>query len=138
MLRARKKAKGNAGNPISLIVEKLDQLEKGDATDAQGVVFADKLRQLQPMQRIFAEKIISEVLFEGQLNNLTRYTTLTNLNDQLPIQVIDFDHSHQEQRLAQETTQIQSNASLQSTSRHNININNEKSLTSFINNFKPM
>lgn len=138
MQRARKKVKGSFGNPISVIVEKLDQLEKQDATDAQGVVFADKLRKLQPMQRIFAEKIISDVLFEGQLNNLNRYTTLTNLNQEIqPIQLIDFDQSTQEQRMGQVNSQIQKDVSLQS-STHNICMNNEKTLSSFLNNYKQM
>lgn len=41
-------------------------------TDIVGKNVAAKLRQLPPTQRIFAERLINEVLFEAQLGTLTR------------------------------------------------------------------
>ena len=70
-------------DPLSIVVKKLDQLEQEDATDAAGKVYAEKLRSLDVKQRIYAEKLISEVFFEAQLGNLSRYTTLTALQDQI-------------------------------------------------------
>jgi hypothetical protein len=46
-------------------------------------VYAEKLRSLDVKQRIYAEKVISEVIFEAQLGNLCRYTTPTALQDQM-------------------------------------------------------
>ena len=70
-------------DPLSIVVKKLDQLEQEDATDAAGKVYAEKLRSLDVKQRIYAEKLISEVFFEAQLGNLSRYTTLTALQYQI-------------------------------------------------------
>jgi hypothetical protein len=46
-------------------------LEQKDATDAAGKVYAEKLRSLDVKQRIYAEKLISEVFFEAQLGTGT-------------------------------------------------------------------
>lgn len=43
-----------------------------DEFDIVGKNVAAKLRQLPPTQRIFAERLINEVLFEAQLGTLTR------------------------------------------------------------------
>lgn len=39
--------------------------------DVVGKNFAYKLRSMKPQQRIIAEKLIGDVLFFGQLENLT-------------------------------------------------------------------
>lgn len=64
------------------MVNKLDQLEK-DAIDTAGKVYAEKLRHLDPMH---AERLISKVFFEAQLNNLSRYTHLSALQEQIHLQ----------------------------------------------------
>ncbi|KAH8362279.1 hypothetical protein KR200_001831 [Drosophila serrata] len=48
-----------------------------DEYDAIGVNVASKLRTINPTQRIIAEKLISDVLFNAQLDNLTVNSALT-------------------------------------------------------------
>jgi len=48
-----------------------------DEYDAIGVNVASKLRSINPTQRIVAEKLISDVLFNAQLGNLTVHSALT-------------------------------------------------------------
>lgn len=48
-----------------------------DEYDAIGVNVASKLRAINPTQRIIAEKLISDVLFNAQLDNLTVNSALT-------------------------------------------------------------
>ncbi|XP_039970882.1 uncharacterized protein LOC126753738 [Bactrocera neohumeralis] len=48
-----------------------------DEYDAIGINVASKLRVMNPTQRIIAEKLISDVLFNGQLDNLSVSSTLT-------------------------------------------------------------
>ncbi|XP_017114011.1 uncharacterized protein LOC108137022 [Drosophila elegans] len=48
-----------------------------DEYDAIGVNVASKLRAINPTQRIVAEKLISDVLFNAQLDNLTVNSALT-------------------------------------------------------------
>ncbi|XP_037950254.1 uncharacterized protein LOC119681209 [Teleopsis dalmanni] len=48
-----------------------------DEYDAIGINVASKLRVMNPTQRIIAEKLISDVLFNGQLDNLSVTSTLT-------------------------------------------------------------
>ncbi|XP_053947017.1 uncharacterized protein LOC128855838 [Anastrepha ludens] len=47
-----------------------------DEYDAIGINVASKLRVMNPTQRIIAEKLISDVLFNGQLDNLSVASTL--------------------------------------------------------------
>lgn len=47
------------------------QIEREDMFDVIGKNFAYKLRSMKPQQRIIAEKLIGDVLFFGQLENLT-------------------------------------------------------------------
>ncbi|XP_012161773.1 uncharacterized protein LOC105665415 [Ceratitis capitata] len=47
-----------------------------DEYDAIGINVASKLRVMNPTQRIIAEKLISDVLFNGQLDNLSVNSTL--------------------------------------------------------------
>ncbi|XP_067618085.1 putative uncharacterized protein DDB_G0288537 [Eurosta solidaginis] len=47
-----------------------------DEYDAIGINVASKLRVMNPTQRIIAEKLISDVLFNGQLDNLSVTSTL--------------------------------------------------------------
>ncbi|XP_068156662.1 uncharacterized protein [Drosophila tropicalis] len=48
-----------------------------DEYDAIGVNVASKLRSINPTQRIIAEKLISDVLFNAQLDNLSVNSSLT-------------------------------------------------------------
>ncbi|XP_026760210.3 uncharacterized protein LOC113519350 [Galleria mellonella] len=41
-------------------------------------IWADKLENLQPQQRLFAEKAINDVLFEAELENLDRFSVKIN------------------------------------------------------------
>ncbi|XP_059049132.1 uncharacterized protein LOC131844302 [Achroia grisella] len=41
-------------------------------------IWADKLENLQPKQRLFAEKAINDVLFEAELENLNRFSVKIN------------------------------------------------------------
>ncbi|SPP78173.1 Hypothetical predicted protein [Drosophila guanche] len=49
-----------------------------DEYDAIGVNVATKLRALNPLQRITAVKLIGDVLFNGQLNDLTVSSIVTH------------------------------------------------------------
>ncbi|GBO99869.1 hypothetical protein EVAR_74255_1 [Eumeta japonica] len=42
------------------------------------IIWTEKLRRLNPIQRLFAEKGISDILFEAELNNLHRYSVQIN------------------------------------------------------------
>ncbi|GFO44945.1 hypothetical protein PoB_007145000 [Plakobranchus ocellatus] len=51
--------------------------QREDQFDLYGKTVAHKLRGLPRNQRLFAERLCSEVLFEAELGNLTRQSTLT-------------------------------------------------------------
>lgn len=39
--------------------------------------YAHKLQRMKPLQRLYADRVINEVLLEGQLENLNRYSSVT-------------------------------------------------------------
>ncbi|XP_067014601.2 uncharacterized protein [Anabrus simplex] len=43
-------------------------------------VWAQKLKELEPRQKLFAEKAINDILFEAQLSNLNRNSVQSNVN----------------------------------------------------------
>lgn len=40
--------------------------------------YTQKLKKMEPIQRLYADRLINEVLLEGQLGNLCRYSAITN------------------------------------------------------------
>ncbi|XP_044268020.1 uncharacterized protein LOC123013520 [Tribolium madens] len=63
---AQKKRKRD--EPAESFTERLDE----DEFDLLGKIYANKLRKLEKTQRIYAEKIINDTLFEAELGNLNR------------------------------------------------------------------
>lgn len=61
---------------LTLVGEKLKFSNPEDANDVTGKNIAGKLRTLDPMMRIYAEKIIYDALFEAQLGTLNRYARI--------------------------------------------------------------
>lgn len=65
-----------ADEVLTLVGEKLKFSNPEDAHDVTGKNIAGKLRTLDPMMRIYAEKIIYDALFEAQLGTLNRYARI--------------------------------------------------------------
>lgn len=65
-----------ADEVLTLVGEKLKYSNPEDAHDVTGKNIAGKLRILNPMIRIYAEKIIYDALFEAQLGTLNRYARI--------------------------------------------------------------
>ncbi|KAL4708468.1 hypothetical protein ACJJTC_014350 [Scirpophaga incertulas] len=63
---------------LRIIGNRLSTLREDDEYDIIGKNIAAKLRFLNSLQKIYAEKIINDTLFEAQLNNLSRYSRLSN------------------------------------------------------------
>ncbi|XP_075985676.1 uncharacterized protein LOC142982861 [Anticarsia gemmatalis] len=64
---------------ISIVSTKsLSSKEPGNEEDIQAKCWAMKLRKLAPDQRLFAEKIINDTLFEAELGTLTRHGATFN------------------------------------------------------------
>jgi len=61
---------------LSLINDRLQDLGKEDMFEITGKNVASKLRILTKEQRIIAEKLINDVLYEAQLGSLTRNSRL--------------------------------------------------------------
>lgn len=61
---------------LNIVSQKLSSCREEDEYDAIGKNVASKLRRLNPEQRIFTEKIISDVLYEAQLTTLNRTSRL--------------------------------------------------------------
>lgn len=57
---------------LHLAVEKLKALQSEDSFDVYGKHIAHKLRALQGNQHVFAQKLINDVLFEADMEALTR------------------------------------------------------------------
>jgi hypothetical protein len=73
-LRKRKMSPSYA--VLSLIKDRLQDLGKEDMFNITGKNVASKLRILTKEQRIIAEKLINDVLYEAQLGTLTRNSRL--------------------------------------------------------------
>jgi hypothetical protein len=61
---------------LSLVNDRLQDLGKEDMFEITGKSVASKLRILTKEQRIIAEKLINDVLYEAQLGSLTRNSRL--------------------------------------------------------------
>ena len=61
---------------LSLVNDRLKGLGKEDMIEITGKNVASKLRILTKEQRIMAEKLINDVLYEAQLGSLTRNSRL--------------------------------------------------------------
>lgn len=69
----QKKQKTDSDSILKVVGERLQNCRQEDAFDIVGRNIAEKLRQLEPTMRIYAEKVINDALFEAQLGTLTRY-----------------------------------------------------------------
>ena len=54
----------------------LEYLEKDDEAMIMARGYALKLSKMEPMQRLLADKLINDVLLEGQLGTLTRHSSI--------------------------------------------------------------
>jgi hypothetical protein len=74
-----KKRKNNARKSIEVMFAMaVKHLEKDDdefLIMAKG--YAHKLQKMKPLQRLYADRLINEVLLEGQLENLNRNSSVT-------------------------------------------------------------
>lgn len=61
----------NIYKPDCIPVINTSMVKHDDEYDAIGINVASKLRSMNHHQRIVAEKLISDVLFSGQLDSLT-------------------------------------------------------------------
>jgi hypothetical protein len=73
---SRKRKMSPSYTVLSLISDRLQDLGKEDVFEITGKNVASKLRTLTKEQRIIAEKLINDVLYEAQLGSLTRNTRL--------------------------------------------------------------
>ncbi|XP_046986329.1 uncharacterized protein LOC124556414 [Schistocerca americana] len=73
---------------LSLVDKKLNTMQPPDPFDTFGQHVANKLRALTPQQNIIAQKLINDVLFEGDMEALNRnfkvveVDTLSNMESQ--------------------------------------------------------
>ena len=62
---------------LSIVGQKLQDSRNQDEYDIIGKNVAEKLRKIEPMMKIYAEKLINDVLFEAQLGTLSRESCIT-------------------------------------------------------------
>ncbi|GFN80585.1 protein stand still [Plakobranchus ocellatus] len=72
--KAANKRKGQDEDLLAVACDTLKRSKDQDRHDTFGKNVANSLRLMTIEQQIFAEKIISDVLFEGRLGNLNRMT----------------------------------------------------------------
>lgn len=75
----RKKNVNPADDMIQLAGARLKEIRPDDEFDAYGKYVAYKLRSLKGQQSVFARKLINDVIFEGELETLTRDFKLMNM-----------------------------------------------------------
>lgn len=63
---------------LRIVGDRLATVRQEDEYDVVGKNVAAKMRSLDPEQKIYAEKIINDALYEAQLKNLSRYSRLHN------------------------------------------------------------
>ena len=73
---SRKRKTSPSYGVLSLVSDRLQDLGKEDIFETTGKNVVSKLRILTNKQRIVAEKLISDVLYEAQLGSLTRNSRL--------------------------------------------------------------
>ncbi|XP_054260753.1 uncharacterized protein LOC128985353 [Macrosteles quadrilineatus] len=64
--------------------DKLNSVKESDPHDIFGKHVADRLRNLKPHQLKFAQKLISDVLFEADMESLNRFCRITGTVDPVP------------------------------------------------------
>lgn len=77
--KSQKNKLDECDNILSIIGKRLKETNTNpeDKFDIIGKIWAYKLREVNNEQRIHAEKIINDVIYEAELGNLNRYCTLS-------------------------------------------------------------
>ncbi|CAK1583795.1 unnamed protein product [Parnassius mnemosyne] len=73
---------------LRTIGDRLSSIRQEDEFDIIGKNVGSKLRSLSAIQNIYAEKIMNVTLYEAQLNNLSRFSLLSN-----PLPNLDYANS---------------------------------------------
>lgn len=81
---SRKRIRNKADEVLEKVNAKLDISE--DKFDVAGKNIANKLRDLPREAALMADKLISDVLFEAALGNITRNTKMSLTNELIPQQ----------------------------------------------------
>lgn len=69
-----KRKKQNQGDDVlAMVGKRLALTRPEDKFDVIGKTWSQKLREMNGEQVLYAEKLINDILFEGQLGNLNRY-----------------------------------------------------------------
>jgi hypothetical protein len=71
---------------LALVNEKLSSTRGEDGFDIIGKNVAEKLRNLPPQMKLFAEKVINDCLFEAELGTLNRYSFVCTPQSQMRMQ----------------------------------------------------
>ena len=66
---------------MELVGKKLNSLQQEDSFDVFGKHIANKLRSVNRQQNIFAQKLINNVLFEAEMDTLTRSFKVVDLGE---------------------------------------------------------
>ncbi|XP_046986069.1 uncharacterized protein LOC124556087 [Schistocerca americana] len=86
--KRKRSMEDKTGEILSLVGKKLNTMQPPDPFDTFGQHVANKLRALTPQQNIIAQKLINDVLFEGDMESLNRnfkvveVETLSNMESQ--------------------------------------------------------
>ncbi|XP_073942422.1 uncharacterized protein [Choristoneura fumiferana] len=68
-------------NEMACVLSEYKRESQTSSLEPITIVWTQKLRCLDPTQRLYAEKAINDILFEAQLNNLNRDSVQINKND---------------------------------------------------------
>lgn len=66
---------------MTLVGKKLNSLKADDSFDVFGKYVANKLRNLNKQQSVFSQKLINDVLFEAEMESLTRNFKVVDLGE---------------------------------------------------------
>lgn len=84
--KSRPKATASKQNELlTLACHYLKTDDKGNKFDNIAKVWADKLKELEPNQRMYAEKAINDIFFGASLNGLHKNSVKINETVQVPI-----------------------------------------------------
>lgn len=75
--RQRQSTPSSANSVLSMIGERISASREEDEFDSVGRTVAAKLRKMAPHMQIIAEKLIHEVLYEGQIGSLKPHAKIT-------------------------------------------------------------